>query len=68
MQTDKCRAGYKQPEVISGESLDAVALKLAKRCRSVVQACLREEEWLDADQAFFDIIRHGIGGLFSRTA
>jgi DNA-binding FadR family transcriptional regulator len=36
------------------------ALRLAVRCRRVVQACLREEEWLDADREFFEIIRDGL--------
>lgn len=27
----------------------AMAIRLAKACRRVVQACLREEEWADAD-------------------
>ena len=35
----------------------ATAIRLAKRCRSVVQACLREEEWHDADLEFYRIIR-----------
>jgi len=35
----------------------ATAIKLAKRCRSVIQACLREEEWHDADLEFYRIIR-----------
>lgn len=35
----------------------ATAIKLAKRCRSVIQASLREEEWHDADQEFYRIIR-----------
>jgi hypothetical protein len=29
---------------------------MARACRHVVQGCLREEEWRDADEAFFEII------------
>ena len=28
--------------------------------RRIVQACLREEEWIDADQEFYLIIRDGL--------
>jgi hypothetical protein len=30
---------------------------MAVRCRRVVQVCLREEEWIDADREFYQIIR-----------
>jgi hypothetical protein len=33
-----------------------LAWRLARQCREVVQSCLREEEWSDADQTFFAII------------
>ena len=39
---------------------DALALRLARACRRVVQGCLREEEWHDADAEFFRIIRKGL--------
>ena len=35
----------------------AVALRTAKQCREVIQSCLREEEWRDADFEFYRIIR-----------
>jgi hypothetical protein len=38
------------------DRLHALALRMARACRHVVQGCLREEEWLDADEAFFEII------------
>lgn len=38
----------------------AVAIRLARRCRWVIQGCLREEEWQDADREFFFIINEGI--------
>ncbi|WP_422927526.1 hypothetical protein [Singulisphaera sp. PoT] len=34
-----------------------MAGRIAVRCRRVVQACLREEEWADADREFYLIIR-----------
>jgi hypothetical protein len=30
-----------------------VAIRIARRCRHAVQACLREEEWADADREFY---------------
>lgn len=35
-------------------------MRLARDCRRVVQACLREEEWADADEKFFEIILAGL--------
>ena len=35
----------------------ATAVRIARRCRHVVQACLREEEWADADREFYRIVR-----------
>lgn len=35
------------------------AMRLAQDCRYIIQECLREEEWQDADQEFFQVIaRH----------
>jgi hypothetical protein len=36
------------------------AVRLAVQCRRIVQTCLREEEWLDADREFYLIIRAGL--------
>ena len=36
---------------------------LAIRCRAVVQDCLWEEEWHDADEAFCEVITEGLAGL-----
>jgi hypothetical protein len=33
------------------------AIRIARRCRHIIQACLREEEWADADQEFYRICR-----------
>jgi hypothetical protein len=41
-------------------AIDQVAITIARRCRHVVQACLREEEWADADREFYRIIRDGL--------
>ena len=36
-------------------AVHALCVKIARRCRNIIQACLREEEWGDADMAFFQI-------------
>lgn len=33
------------------------AIRIARRCRHIVQACLREEEWADADREFYRVCR-----------
>ena len=33
------------------------AIRIARRCRHVIQVCLREEEWADADREFYRICR-----------
>jgi hypothetical protein len=43
--------------------LHTLAIMLAKKCRSIVQACLREEEWGDADREFYLVIRQGLEDL-----
>ena len=40
--------------------LHETAVRLAVRCRRVVQACLREEAWIDADREFYLIICDGL--------
>jgi hypothetical protein len=37
-----------------------LAVRLAVACRRIVQACLREEEWVEADREFYFIIRAGL--------
>ena len=39
------------------------AIRIARRCRYIVQACLREEEWLDADREFYLVARQEIETL-----
>ena len=43
-----------------------LAIRLARECRRIVQACLREEEWPDADRealrtAFYGLLTIAIG-------
>jgi hypothetical protein len=48
--------------------LDALALRLARQCRRIVQSCLREEEWADADLEFSTVIRAGLEELVKRPS
>lgn len=34
--------------------------RLARACRNVIQACLREEEWRLADEEFYKLIRESL--------
>jgi hypothetical protein len=43
--------------------LGALASELAWQCRNVVQDCLREEEWPDADEEFCRVIANGLAML-----
>lgn len=36
--------------------LQVVAMRLARRCRYIVQGCLREDEWADCDAEFATVI------------
>jgi hypothetical protein len=40
--------------------IHTLSIRLARACRNIVQACLREEEWGDADREFYRIIRAGL--------
>ncbi len=46
---------------IESQATDArtheTAIRIARRCRNIVQACLREEEWADADREFYKVAR-----------
>jgi hypothetical protein len=44
----------------SRAGLGDTARRLARECREIVQGCLREEEWQDADQEFAKVIRAGL--------
>jgi hypothetical protein len=37
-----------------------LAMRLARQCRRIVQSCLREEEWPEADREFYAVIREGL--------
>jgi hypothetical protein len=39
------------------------AIRIARRCRHVVQACLREEEWAEADREFYKVARQELDAL-----
>ena len=38
-------------------AIHEAAVRMALRCRHLIQACLREEEWGDADREFYLLIR-----------
>lgn len=44
------------------EMANEAAWRMARECRNIVQSCLREEEWRDADQEFFEVISKGLQG------
>jgi hypothetical protein len=43
----------------------AVAIRIARRCRWKIQACLREEEWGDADREFYLVAREEVEALLA---
>lgn len=43
------------------------AIRIARRCRHIVQACLREEEWADADREFYKVARDELEALRSAS-
>lgn len=44
-------------------AIHALAIRLALRCRHIIQACLREEEWADADREFYLTIREELEAI-----
>lgn len=38
-------------------AIHEASIRIARRCRHIVQACLREEEWIEADREFYRIAR-----------
>ena len=46
---------------VSSDAADPViheaAIRMARRCRWLIQACLRDEEWGDADREFYLVLR-----------
>lgn len=55
----RSRGTADEDTALEGSNNDARAWQLARKCRNIVQGCLREEEWQDADQEFFEIISEG---------
>ena len=41
-------------------AIHALAIRLARQCRHIIQVCLREEEWGEADREFYRVIRQGL--------
>jgi hypothetical protein len=52
----------------SRSNVDETARRLARDCRKIVQGCLREEKWQDADREFFEIIRPGLANSLAATS
>ena len=51
------------PSSPADPKLHETAIRLARKCRHIVQACLREEEWGDTDREFYMIIREELEAL-----
>ena len=51
---------------VSEKQLDKLSWRLARQCRHIIQACLREEEWIDADHEFYLAIRAEISRLMGK--
>jgi hypothetical protein len=45
---------------LSATYLKDLARRLARECREIIQSCLREEEWLDAEDEFARVILTGL--------
>jgi hypothetical protein len=50
-------------KVLDARYLDEAAQRMARCCRHVIQAVLREEEWGDADEEFRRVILKGLEEL-----
>lgn len=59
---DQEHPSYHRASKRNADLTDEAAWRMAQECRSVVQSCLREEEWKDADQEFFAVISKGLQG------
>ncbi len=57
---------------VSSQSADPViheaAIRMAQRCRWLIQACLREEEWGDADREFYLVLREELEHFVAHQA
>lgn len=54
-----------RPAIDGHEHLLEAAQRIARQCRWVIQGCLREEEWIDADREFERIILEGLKELWT---
>jgi hypothetical protein len=43
--------------------IHAAAIRIAQRCRRIIQTVLREEEWVDADREFYLVAREELEQL-----
>ena len=48
-------------------STHETAIRIARRCRHIVQACLRDEEWADADREFYRVCREELATAGRKT-
>jgi hypothetical protein len=48
--------------------LTQIAIRVARQCREVIQTCLREEEWADAEEEFRWLILAGLRELDEQRA
>lgn len=48
--------------------LDEAAWHVARECRQIIQGCLREEEWPDADREFYGVALLALESLYSLKA
>jgi hypothetical protein len=52
-----------QANVPCDPAIHDAAIRIARRCRHIVQTCLREEEWGEADREFYLIARQELEAL-----
>jgi hypothetical protein len=59
---DQCAAPLIRPHLEQAFVVtDEVVGRIALGCRRIVQGCLREDGWQDADREFFRVIKLGLG-------
>lgn len=44
------------------------AIRIARRCRHIIQAVLREEEWADADREFYRVAREELESIRKQSS
>ncbi len=49
-------------------AIHEAAVRMARRCRRLIQACLRQEEWGDADREFYLVIREELERFAAQRA